>query len=88
MINKNLQRLLFKSTQKSSIHFNKSLKQIQKKKFSEDFGIDFSDEEEMDYLEKDETTSYSIAQIIKSQSGIEIPENYKENVLSKMLSIE
>ena len=39
----------------------------------------------MEYLEKDDTPAYTMAQIIKNKSGIEIPENYKEQLLSKML---
>ena len=76
---------LFKTFSLNRKNKNILLLRISRQGFANEFDIDISEEEEMEYLEKDDTPAYTMAQIIKNKSGIEIPENYKEKLLSKML---
>ena len=56
----------------------------------QDWALDFSEEQERDYLEKDPILENhkSLVEIINSREGINLPQNYKEDLLSKRLPLK
>lgn len=56
----------------------------------QDWALDFSEEQERDYLEKDPNLENhkSLVEIINSREGINLPNNYKEDLLSKRLPLK